>query len=51
MNIFSLQRETVVVNDTGYISILIIGVQSYYAYGHISVWVPVIDPSVYEGVI
>lgn len=48
-NVFSLYDETVVVNEDGYISILIVGVQAYYAYGHISVWVPVIDPSVYEG--
>lgn len=50
MNMFSLQRETAIVNDSGYMSILIVGIQSYYTYGHLSVWVPVIDPSVYEGV-
>lgn len=49
MNMFSLEKETAVVNNSGYMTILIVGIQSYYVYGHLSMWVPVIDPSVYEG--
>lgn len=48
MNMFSYQRETAVVTSSGYISLQIVGNMSYAVYGHLSVWVPVTDPSVYD---
>lgn len=46
-NVFSCVGETAVVNSNGYISLLIVGISSAYIYGHLSIWVPVLDPSVY----